>query len=132
MKDLGGKILKLREDLTLVSVEDSGALLDVEKKCYYDLNSTAFFITSLLDNGYQYDAIQVAVISEFNVNVKTARPDIDNFIDELLRHGLLGVEEEIIELTNAYGGKRATKPYQAPIIEYNAELAVACAPTGPT
>ena len=33
MEDLNGKILKLREDLTLVSVEDSGALLDIEKRC---------------------------------------------------------------------------------------------------
>ena len=80
MKDLNGIILKLRDDLTLVSVEDSGALLDIEKRCYHDLNSTAFFIVSPLENGYPYDEILTSLTSEFSIDVDTAQPDIDSFI----------------------------------------------------
>jgi len=129
MEDLNRKILKLREDLTLVSVEDSGALLDVERRCYYDLNSTAFFIASLLENSYPYDEIPTALTTEFCIDVNTARPDIDSFIKELIRHGLLSIGEETIEFSKAPEVKQGIKPYQAPVIEYNSELAVACAPT---
>jgi len=126
-----GKIIKLVEDLTLVSIEDSGALLDIAKRCYYDLNSTAFFIAGLLENGYPYDEIPAALTSEFNVGVITARQDTDSFIEKLLRHGLLNIGEEIIEFNKTPDLKQGEKPYQTPAIEYNSELSVACAPTGP-
>ncbi len=131
MKDLLGKILKLRENLTLVSVEGSGALLDVEKRCYHDLNSTAFFIAGLLENGYPYEGIPTTLTAEFSVDVITARQDADSFIEELLRQGLLGIGEETIEFNKASDVKPGKKLYRAPVIEYNSELAVACAPTGP-
>ena len=129
MEDLNGKFLKLRHDLTLVSVEDSGALLDIEKRCYHDLNSTAFFIASLLEYGYPYDEIPKALTSEFNVSIETATPDIDNFIEDLRRQGLLGIDKETAEFNKILDSKKGTKTYQSPIIEYNSELAVACATT---
>jgi hypothetical protein len=129
MKDLDRKTLKLREDLTLVTVEDSGALLDVEKRCYYDLNGTAFFITSLLENGYPYNEIPAAVTSEFSIDVQITRPDIDSFIEELQRHGLLSIDEETGKFDKASDVKQGIKLYQTPVIEYNSELAVACAPS---
>jgi hypothetical protein len=125
MKDLDGKFLKLRDDITLVSVEDSGALLDVEKRCYHDLNSTAFFIANLLENGYQYDEISEALTSEFNVDVNTAQPDVDYFVEELLRHGLLSISEETVEFKKAPESKQSEKLYQVPAFEYQKELAVA-------
>ncbi|MFC1980129.1 PqqD family protein [Chloroflexota bacterium] len=109
MKDLEEKKLKLREDLTLVSVEDSGALLDVEKRCYHDLNATAFFIASLLENGYRYDEIQIAVVSEFSIDMETAQTDVDSFIEELQRHGLLSIGEENIEFNKAFDIKQGKK-----------------------
>ena len=129
MKDLIGKILKLREDLTLVSVEDSGALLDVEKRCYHDLNSTAFFIAGLLENGYLYDKIPTALTTEFSVDVITARQDTDDFVEELLRHGLLNIVEETIDFSKAPEDKQGEKPYQEPSFEYQKELAVASGQT---
>ncbi len=132
MKDLMGKILKLREDLTLVSVEDSGAVLDVEKRCYHDLNNTAFFITNLLENGYPYDEIPVALTSEFSIDVITARQDTDSFIEEMLRHGLLSVGEETVEFNKVSEVKQGEKPYQAPSFEYQKELTVASGSTATT
>ncbi|MFC1980128.1 PqqD family protein [Chloroflexota bacterium] len=127
MKDLDEKTLKLSDDLTLVSVEDSGAILDVEKRCYYDLNATAFFIASLLENGYPYKEIPAAITSEFSIDVETAQTDIDSYIEELQRHGLLGIGEETIEFNKAFDIKQGKRPYQAPAFEYQKELAVASA-----
>jgi hypothetical protein len=128
MKDLVGKTLKLEEELTLVSIEDSGALLDIEKRCYHDLNSTAFFIAGLLENGYPYDEIPAALASKFNVDIITARRDTDSFIEEMLRHELLNIGEETIKFSKASEFKHGIETYQSPAIEYNSELSVACAP----
>jgi len=126
MEDLNRKIMKLRENLTLVSVEDSGALLDVEKRCYYDINSTAFFIASLLENGYPYDEIKKALTAEFSVDEKTVRIDIDNFIDELQRHGLMSIGEATVEFKKLSDVKHGTKSYQSPAFEcQKIEMAVA-------
>ena len=132
MKDTSDKIMKLKEDLTLVSVDDSGALLDVEKRCYYDLNSTAFFIASLLENGYPYDEIQTSLISEFNVDADSTRPDIDTFIEELQKYGLLSIGEETIKYKKATYIKQGEKTYKQPIIQYNSEIAVSCAASAPS
>jgi hypothetical protein len=125
MNHLSKATLKLRDDLTLVSVEDSGALLDVEKRCYYDLNSTAFFIASLLENGYPYDEITTVLTSEFKIDVETAQPDVDYFVEELLRHGLLSISEETVEFSKTTDCKQCKKTYQAPGFENQKELAVA-------
>ena len=126
MKDLDEKTLKLRDNLTLVSIEDNGAILDVEKRCYYDLNGTAFFIAGLLENSYPYGEIPAALTSEFNIDLETGRMDIDSFIEEMQRYGLLNIGEETVEFINRANGKQGEKPYQAPIFEYQKELAVAC------
>jgi len=125
MEDINGKTLKLREDLTLVSVEDSGALLDVEKRCYHDLNGTAFFIAGLLENGYPYSQIQKALTAEFSVDEKTAITDAANFIDELQRHGLLSIGEATVEFKEVSDIRHSIKPYQPPAFEYQKELATA-------
>ena len=124
MEDLKEKTLRLREDLTLVSVEDKAALLDVERKCYYDLNDTAFFLLKLMEDGYLYQDMKAGLVSEFDVAEVTAQLDTGNFIEEVLKLGLIEISEEPM-IRQSVGKSEKKKAYQSPLLEEEARIAVA-------
>ena len=125
-----GKTLKLREDLTLVAIEEQAVLLDVDKRRYFDGNDTASFLLQLMENGCPYDNLMVRLVSDFDVVHETARLDVDNFVVELLRLGLVEVGAATAnEIVREPMGKR--KPYQAPQFEQQAEIALVAGAVGP-
>ena len=124
MENLKGKTLKLKEDLTLVSIEDKAALLDVEKRCYYDPNDTAFFLLKLMEDGCLYKHMAAKLVSQFDVAAETARLDIDNFVQELLRLGLVETKEEGSAREIVGEPNEEKKAYLAPQLEHQAEIAV--------
>ncbi|MFC1938213.1 PqqD family protein [Chloroflexota bacterium] len=125
MGNLKMKILKPKEDLTLVSVEDKAALLDVGKRCYYDLNDTAFFLFKLMEGGCLYEDMQAGLISEFDVSEGVALLDTHNFIEEILRLGLVEISEEPMLSRGVSKPEKEKKAYQAPLLEQEAEIVVA-------
>jgi len=125
MENLKMKTLRLREDLTLVSIEDKAALLDVERKCYYDPNDTAFFLLKLLEEGCLYEDMKAKLVSEFDVAEETAWLDLDNFIEALLRQGLVEIKEEATARESVSESKKEKKAYHAPLFEHQAEIVVA-------
>jgi len=125
MENLKGKTLRLKEDLTLVSVEDKAALLDVEKRCYYDLNNSAFSLLKLMEGGCLYEDMQAGLVSEFDVSEEAAQLDTDNFIEEILRLDLVKIGEEAIILRSVSKPEKEKKDYQPPLLEQEAEIAVA-------
>ena len=131
MENLTGKTLRLKEDLTLVSIEGKAALLDVERRCYYDPNDSAFFLLKLLEDSWHYDDMKAALVSEFDVGEEMAWQDIDNFIGELLRLGLVEIKEGAMAHQSARQPKKEKKDYQAPLLEHQAEIAVASAAIAP-
>ena len=119
-----GKTLNLREHLTLVSIEDRAAVLDVEKRCYYDLNETAFFLLKLMEAGCLHENIKAALLSEFDVADETAQVDVEHFVGELLSLGLVDISDATShEIVRELHGER--KPYRTPQFENAAEIAVA-------
>ena len=126
-----GRTIRLKEDITLVSVEEKAALLDVEKRCYYEPNDTAFFLLKLMEEGCLYEDMEAELISRFDVAEETARLDLDNFIGELLKLGLAEFGEQITARGSVDKPHKERKPYQAPLLEHEAEIAVACAPLPP-
>jgi hypothetical protein len=129
MKKLGGKFLILKQSLTLVEVEDSGALLDTEKKCCYDLNPTAYFLLKLIEDGCYPESLQAELISKFDIDEETARYDIDTFVDKLINVDCIRITKAENEYPATVQAKKGNTLYETPAIEYNSELAVACAPT---
>jgi hypothetical protein len=127
MRDLNNKTCKLNDDLTLVAVEDSGVMLHVEKRCYYDLNVTAFFLLNLMEKGCHHEQLLRELTSEFHVDRETAQKDIDIFLKELMRLDLLSINEEKVERKSITGSGSGKKPYRSPVLEYQKDLAVACA-----
>ena len=132
MGDMQSLYFKLNGEVTLVSVGDGGALLDITRKCYYDLNDTAFHILTLLEEGSRYRTVLAELIANYDIDRPTVERDVHNFIDDLLRLGI--IETTTKEADRGPGTaktKKGTNIYQTPVIEYKSELAVACAPTGP-
>lgn len=125
MENLKGKTLRLKEDLTLVSVEDKAALLDVERRCYYDLNNSAFSLLKLIEGGCLYEDMQAGLISEFDVSEEAAQLDTDNFIEEILRLDWVEIGEEAIILRIVSKPEKEKKDYQPPLLEQEAEIVVA-------
>jgi hypothetical protein len=126
-----GRNIRLKEDLTLVSVEDKAALLDVEKRCYYEPNDTAFFLLKLMEQRCPYEDMEAALISRFDVAGETVRLDLDNFIGELLKLGLVELGEQTTARRSIGKPDKEKTAYQAPLLEHAAEIAVACAPVPP-
>ena len=127
MENLTGKTLRLKEDLTLISIEDKAALLDVEKRCYYDPNDTAFFLLKLLEDGCLYEDMKAELVSEFDVAEEMAWRDLDNFVGEILGLGLVEIREETMVRQSASEPKKEKKDYQSPLLEHQAEIALASA-----
>ncbi|MFC1979731.1 PqqD family protein [Chloroflexota bacterium] len=130
MENLKMKTLRLKEDHTMVSVEDKAALLDVGKRCYYDLSDTSFLLLKLMEGGCLYEDMHAGLVSEFYVSEGEALLDTDNFIEEVLRLGLIEISEEPMVRQRVSKPEKEKKAYQAPLLEEQAEIAVACAPDG--
>jgi len=121
MEHMMGKALKLREDLTLVAIENEAALLDVDKRCYFQLNSTGYFLVQLMEDGHLYEDIKAALVSEFDVDDETSRVDVDSFVEEVLSLGLANIVEAVAQ-DIVRKPKVERKPYQAPRLERQADL----------
>jgi hypothetical protein len=122
-----GRTIRLKEDLTLVSVEEKAALLDVERRCYYEPNDTAFFLLKLMEQGCLYEDMEAELISRFDVAEETAQLDLDNFIGELLKLGLVEFGEQTMARRSIGKPNKEKRPYQVPLLEHEAEVAIACA-----
>jgi len=116
MENMKGQTLKLKEDCTAVSIENMGALLDVEKRCYYDLNESAYFILKLIEDGCLYEDIVPGLTSEFKVVYETAKADSDNFINECISMGLVEITEETFVCKSVVEPKNR-KTYTQPLLE---------------
>ena len=127
MNSWDGKTIRLKGDLTLINFEEIGTLLDIEKRCYYDLNNTAFFLVRRIEDGSHYQNLVADVVAEFSTQEETAHADINKFIDELVRHDLVIIQEGESEYVIAQRGKIGDKPYQSPTLNYETELTVAAA-----
>jgi len=116
MENMKGQTLKLKEDCTAVFIEDMGALLDVEKRCYYDLNESAYFILKLIENGCLYKDVVPRMTSEFDVFEEVAQSDSDIFINELITKGLVEITDETVVCKSVVEPKNR-KTYTPPILE---------------
>jgi len=74
--------------------DGTGVLLHLENKFYYSLNLTGSFIWRLLEDkgDLSEDSIVEAVVDNFEVNEAEARADVDEFIRDLTKEGLIKVE----------------------------------------
>jgi hypothetical protein len=74
-------------------LEDEVIAIDLESGAYFALDDVAAVCWSVLAGGGTIDAAVDATVARFDVASETAQRDIEQFVDELVRVGLLGAAD---------------------------------------
>jgi len=88
--------VKAEKSVVFTDLDDgTGVLLHLENKFYYSLNLTGSFIWRLLEEAQELteDGIVEAVFENFEVSEAEAKSDVDDFIKDLSKEGLIRIEE---------------------------------------
>ncbi len=125
----------LRENATLVAVDDERVLLDAERRCYYSMNDVAFFILQLAESGCMLNDARRSLAARFDVTEHATAADLDRFVSDAAALGVVRVdecEEDSPSRTPAVGRPVGTRwPYAVPALERESELLTALAQITP-
>ena len=80
---------KIKKDLAYRRIAGEVFIVDAAKAEMHELNGPAALIWEGLAAGKTEKTIVSAIISEFEIEEKTARADLENFVKELGKTGLL-------------------------------------------
>jgi len=86
---------KLVASSTVVAaeLEDEAVLLNVETGLYFGLDAVGAEVWKLLEQGATEHDISARVLAEFDADPRQLQVDLSEFLDQLLEHGLVLVEE---------------------------------------
>ena len=74
-------------------LEDEAVLLNVETGLYFGLDAVASEVWKLLEQGATEHDICERVLSEFDADPSQLQADLSAFLDQLVEHALVLVEE---------------------------------------
>jgi len=80
---------KIKKSLAYRRIAGEVFIVDASKAEMHELNGTAALIWEGLAAGKTEKAIVAAILSEYEIEEKTARADLENFVKELGKTGLL-------------------------------------------
>lgn len=81
--------VKIRKDLAYRRIAGEVFIVDAAKAEMHELNGAAALIWEGLAAGKTEKALVSAITDEFEVDERTARADLEAFIDEMLKAGLV-------------------------------------------
>lgn len=83
--------MKINKNFVCKHVLDNDILIDIKNnnKTVYKLNSTSKYIYDLIQNDYSLEDIINDVKYKYNIDLVTASKDVTEFIDELIRLGIV-------------------------------------------
>lgn len=131
MENMAGKTLKLKSTIILASVEEAHAVLDVEQKCYFDPNETAYFLLKLMEEGSTCQELLDNLLAEYYVRIEKATDELNCFIAELNRFNLLEITTDDLKTPIAPEIKAIKKPYESPSLMNKVEGILVSAANGP-
>lgn len=79
----------IKDDIITRSVGDEMIVLNLESGDYHSLNAVGAAIYRTILRGASVDDVVNAVVTEFDVDAGSARLDIEHFLDEEARAGLV-------------------------------------------
>ncbi|OGS07033.1 MAG: hypothetical protein A2270_06315 [Elusimicrobia bacterium RIFOXYA12_FULL_51_18] len=82
-------MLRIKRDLAYRRIAEELFIVDAAKSELHELNGPAAVIWEGIASGKNGPGIISDIVSEFEVDEKTARADLAEFTEELLRQGLL-------------------------------------------
>jgi hypothetical protein len=74
-------------------VEEDSVLLNLDTGYYYTLNEVGRFLWESLDGTKKLSAIHKEILDHYDVDPETAKNDILELIDDLLKEGLAEIHE---------------------------------------
>lgn len=86
------KIIK-NKNVHAKSVEGKSFLIDIESASILELNEVGSLIWKLLDQTVQTDEISDTLAETYDVTAMQAQKDIQHFLGELKKCGLISMEE---------------------------------------
>jgi Coenzyme PQQ synthesis protein D (PqqD) len=75
-------------------LDEEGVLVDLDSSTYFTLNSVGLFIWDRCSGEFYPDEIVDGIAEEFEVEVDTARQDLESFLGSLAERGLIDYVEE--------------------------------------
>jgi len=81
--------IKIKKDLAYRRISGEMFIVDAARAELHELNCPAALIWEGLASGKNESALVSALTAEFEVDEKTARADIDSFIEELIKAGIV-------------------------------------------
>lgn len=84
--------LQAHDDVVARAVGDEMVLLDLQTGIYYTLNSVGATVWRGIEDALTATEILDRVVAEYDVDVATARADIDYILGELVQQSLLIVK----------------------------------------
>jgi hypothetical protein len=98
-------------------LEDEVIAIDLESGAYFALDDVAAVCWSVLAGGGTVDAAVDATVARFDVASETAQRDIEQFVDELVRVGLLGAADRPPVAAGVADAAPESRAYTPPAIE---------------
>jgi hypothetical protein len=74
-------------------VENDSVLLNLDTGYYYTLNEVGRFLWESLDGKKKVSAIHQEIVEHYDVDPETAKSDILELVDDLLKEGLVEIHE---------------------------------------
>jgi len=83
---------QIEADVVDCDLGDGAAILDLKTGTYFSLGETGAFVWNALKGGAGRDEIAEAMAREFDVPRERTSSDLETFLDQLVRAGLVRVD----------------------------------------
>jgi hypothetical protein len=80
------------EDLLSTELDQETVLMSVDAGAYYGLEGPARTIWEILGTPMTFSTLVARLVEEYQVSPGTCAADVERFLDEMVREGLLRVE----------------------------------------
>lgn len=124
MENFIGKVFRLKENVSIIFIDDEDVILDTKKRCYYTLNETASFLLRQLENkdGMSSEDIKLKLTSEYDIDEEDASREVSSVFGMLLELDLVDILEkkETAPLNIQIKNKR--KGWESPAIKPEGEI----------
>ncbi len=79
----------IADNVLFQEVDGEAVLLSLDEGCYYGLDELGTRIWKLIDQDLDRDQVVAAIVEEYDVTPEQARHDLDAFLGDLEKSGLI-------------------------------------------
>lgn len=108
---------KLNAELTAAKVfDDEAIVINVVTGRYYDLEGTGAYAWMMLTAGASMADVAAALCQRFDVDLETARRDVERLVERLLAEELIVADSDVVRPAQATPSVTVRAPYSPPAL----------------